>query len=252
MKYIISILLIALLASCKTGKNAKLQDMNTLYKKWELSTIDGKKVNEVNPIYIQLKEDNNVSGYIGCNTVNGSYTINGKKIQFTQLATTRKACMDMNMEKNVLAVLDAASSFKLNDGKLILFVNGKEAATFSEMSEAEISNKYWKLLELNGKEVKMTDNQEREQFVMFTNEGTVSGFAGCNHFNGFYKLSEGKKITVDDKISSTLKTCPDVDVDESSYIKAIAGATSFKIIGEKMELFGKDEVKLAVFEVVYF
>ena len=35
MKYIISILLIAVLASCKTGKNAKSQDLNTLYKKWE-------------------------------------------------------------------------------------------------------------------------------------------------------------------------------------------------------------------------
>lgn len=252
MKYIISILLIAVLASCKTGKNAKSQDLNTLYKKWELSTIDGKKIKEESPVILNFTADNSVNGYLGCNSVNGSYKIKGNSIQFTQLASTRKACMDMSVEQSLLAILNTADAYAFENGKLILTVNGKEAATFTELIEAEIANKYWKLIELDGKEVKMADNQEREQFVMFSNEGIVSGFAGCNHFNGFYKLSEGNKITVDDKISSTMKICPDVDVDESAFLKAIAGGMRFKIDGEKMELYGKDKVKLAVFEVIYF
>ena len=87
---------------------------------------------------------------------------------------------------------------------------------------------------------------------MFTYDGTVSGFAGCNHYNGFYTLSEGNRINVDDKISSTLRICPDVNVDETAFLKALVHGNRFKIVGEKMELSGTDKVKLAVFEVIYF
>ena len=124
--------------------------------------------------------------------------------------------------------------------------------TFTELIENEITNKCWKLLELDGKSVKMADNQEREQFVMFSNEGIVSGFAGCNHFNGFYKLPEMNQISIDEKISSTLKICPDVDVDESAFLKALTMGSRFQLDNERMILLGRDGKKLAVFEVVYF
>ena len=95
MKYIISILIISLLASCKTGKNALANEKNTIYKKWELNTLNGQTIHEEIPIYLDLKEeDHAVNGFIGCNSVNGSFTIEEKEIRFTQLATTRKACMD--------------------------------------------------------------------------------------------------------------------------------------------------------------
>lgn len=252
MKYIISILLIALLASCKTGKNAKPQDLNTLYKKWELSTIDGKKIKQDSPVYLNFSADKSVNGYLGCNSVNGSYDIKGTSIKFTQLASTRKACMDMSVEQSVMAILNTADEYAFENGKLVLSVGGKEAATFTELIENEITNKYWKLLELDGKSVKMADNQEREQFVMFSNEGIVSGFAGCNHFNGFYKLPEMNQISIDEKISSTLKICPDVDVDESAFLKALTMGSRFQLDNERMILLGRDGKKLAVFEVVYF
>ena len=99
MKYIISIIILSLLASCKTGKNAVTQDQNSIFKKWELTSIDGKKVKQESPIFLNFKDDNTVNGHIGCNSVNGSFTIKDNSIQFKQLATTRKACMTCRLNK---------------------------------------------------------------------------------------------------------------------------------------------------------
>lgn len=252
MKYIISILLIAVLASCKTGKNAIDQTAQNLAKKWELTSLDGKAVSEARPIILNFNADQTVNGYIGCNSANGTYEITDNTIQFSKLAVTRKACKEMDMEQSVLNVLNSANRFKLEKGKMTLFTDSKEIATFTELIEGEITNKYWKLMELSGNSVEMVGNQEREQFAMFTNEGTVSGFSGCNHFNGFYELSEGNQISIDEKISSTLKSCPDVDLDETEYLRALVAGSRFQVDGERMILIGRDGKKVAVFEVVYF
>lgn len=58
-----------------------------------------------------------VSGSGGCNSYNGTYTIDGSQINFGPTASTKMACLDdtMNQESQYFAALDGAKSYKLNN-----------------------------------------------------------------------------------------------------------------------------------------
>ena len=256
MKYTISILLATVLISCNTGNKVKETDKNTIQKKWELSVLDGEQIAANLPIYIELTEDNKVSGFTGCNRLTGTYVIeNESQIKFNQLATTRMACpeMEMTLESKVLELLNTADNFTIDSGKLMLNI-GRRAplATFFEMSDNEIVNKYWKLIILEGDTVQMAINQEREQYFLLRSDGSISGFAGCNQFNGQYELSKGNRISINENMAISLKACPDVDVDESAFLKVFELTDNYTIDGDTLSLFVGKKPALAVFEAVYF
>ena len=256
MRILLSIVLISVLTSCKTG--VKSSDMETaeLDQKWELNMLDGQKVVTTTPIYIEFMEGNKVSGFIGCNRVTGSYSIEDKtQIKFNQLAATRMMCApsEMAMETRVLEMLNTTDNFTVSDGKLMLNV-GRRAplATFVTMTENEIVNKYWKLKTLEGAAVTMQPNQEKEQYFMLRSDGTMSGFAGCNLFNGDYELMKGNRISIKQNMAMTLRACPDVKVDEIAFLKVFEQADNYTIKGDMLELNVGKRAPLAVFEAVYF
>lgn len=234
----------------------KRTDENSIFKKWELSIIDGEKVNGNSPIYLEFSKDNRVSGFIGCNRLTGSFTIENKtQIRFNQLATTMMACpeMDMAIERQVLELLNTVDNFTIDGGKLMLNI-GRRAplALFYEMSENEIVNKYWKLIKLDGKNVQMAANQEREQYFILRSDGTISGFAGCNHFNGQYELAKGNRISIHDNLAVTMKACPDVNVDETVFLKLFGVTDHYTIKGDTLCLKNEKKAPIAVFEAIYF
>ena len=256
MKYTISIILTALLVSCGTGNKVNEADKNSIHKKWELSIIDGEQIAGILPLYIELTEDNKVSGFIGCNRLTGTYTIENKsQIKFNKLGTTRMVCpeMEMALESQVLEVLNTVDNFTIDNGKLMLNI-GRRAplATFYEMSDNEIVNKYWKLKKLDGNAVHMAANQEREQYFILRSDGSISGFAGCNQFNGQYELTKGNHISINENMATTLRACPDVDIDESAFLKVFELTDNYTIDGDTLSLNVGNKAALAVFEAVVF
>lgn len=115
-----------------------------------------------------------------------------------------------------------------------------------------ITEKYWKLKTLEGKEVKMAKNQEREVYFMLKNDDNrVTGFAGCNIIMGTYSLEDGNRIRFS-QMATTLMACPDVDFNESEFLKIFELADNYRITGDKLELNVGRRAPLAVFEAVYF
>ena len=55
-----------------------------------------------------------------------------------------------------------------------------EKGKITAKEEDEIVNKYVELKTLQRQSVKMTANQEKEQYLILKNKGTINGFAGCN------------------------------------------------------------------------
>lgn len=248
--------LAAILASCGTGNKIPKVEQNDICNKWELSIIDGMPVTLDQPIYIELTNNNKVSGFIGCNNLTGSYTIeNESQILFHDMGITRMSCpeMEMALEDKVLELLSTTDNFTITDGKLMLNV-GRRAplATFCKMSKDEIVNKYWKLVKLEGKTVEMDANQEREQYFTLRSDGSMSGFAGCNHFNGQYELTEGNRISIKQNMAMTLKACPDLNIDESAFLKVFELTDNYTIDGNTLNLNVGKRAPLAVFEAVYF
>lgn len=251
-----SIIIVTLIVSCGTGKKVKESNENSIHQKWELSLVEGMPVVVNQPIYLELTDDGKVSGFIGCNRMTGNYTIkNESQITFNQLATTRMMCqeIEMELENQVLTLLKTCDNFKVDSGMLLLnTANSEPLATFYVMNENEIVNKYWKLKILEGEIVQMNDNQEREQYFTLRSDGSISGFAGCNHFSGQYELAEGNRISINDNMAISLKACPDVDVDESAFLKVFELTDNYTINGDTLSLNVGKRAPLAVFEAVYF
>lgn len=230
--------------------------------KWIITTLEGQDMSDREKngqiIYFTLNsEENTVHGFSGCNTFMGTYTIEeGNRISFSQLGSTRMACPDAKInESQILSIFENADNFTISDGKLAL--NKAKRAPLAEFKKGEmdlepIVEKYWKLKTLEGQDIKMADNQEQEIYFRLQSQGNrVTGFAGCNTINGEYTLEEGNRIRFNGMLT-TLKACPEVDVNESEFLKIFELADNYTIVDDVLSLNVGRRAPLAVFEAVYF
>lgn len=120
------------------------------------------------------------------------------------------------------------------------------------LDDTDITEKYWKLITLEGQEVKMEENQEREIFFTLNAENsTVNGFAGCNHFNGNYNLEKGNRLKFS-QIATTMKACEDLDLNDHDFLEVFNLTDNYTINGDTLSLNVGRRAPLAVFEAVYF
>jgi heat shock protein HslJ len=129
---------------------------------------------------------------------------------------------------------------------------GKQKAQENTNKEMTITEKYWKLKTLQGQAIIMAENQEQEiHIILKTEENRFTGFSGCNTFNGIYALEDGNRIRFS-KLASTMKACPDLDVDEAAFLKVFDLADNYTISNDILSLNVGRRAPLAVFEAVYF
>jgi heat shock protein HslJ len=70
--------------------------------------------------FVRFTSDGKFSGDVGCNIFNGNYKIEGEKIIFTSISSTKMACKDVigEQEKAVLHVFSGTSVFLLDGNTL--------------------------------------------------------------------------------------------------------------------------------------
>jgi heat shock protein HslJ len=62
-----------------------------------------------------------VTGFAGCNRFNGRFTLDGAKLSFSQVASTRRACLNEDdLEPRFLKTLDDVRGWRLEAGLLVL------------------------------------------------------------------------------------------------------------------------------------
>ena len=85
--------------------------------------------------YFRFGEDGRVSGHGGCNSFGGGYTLNGRKVTFSQMFSTRMACPGeiMTVEHNFLQALEKAERFRRDGTRLVLI--GAEREKLAEFIE---------------------------------------------------------------------------------------------------------------------
>ena len=113
-----------------------------------------------------------------------------------------------------------------------------------------ITDKYWKLIELNGQKIPAPEVGGREaHFILSADGNRIHGNGGCNVFNGSYDLMEGNRIQFS-KMATTMMACLNVPY-ESEYLKVFEMADNYTIQGETLSLNKAKMAPLARFEVVY-
>jgi heat shock protein HslJ len=90
---------------------------------WTLVSVGGAPVVEGSAAHLAFGLDGNANGSTGCNSLNGTYTVDGAALTVGPLATTRMACEEnlMAQEAAVLEALASVSGWEIDaDGALHL------------------------------------------------------------------------------------------------------------------------------------
>lgn len=103
--------------------------------KWKLVMLNKKAVTQKGNKRYFLKlnsKDGKFSAYAGCNNIMGSYVMpSAFGLSFSNIAMTRMACPDMDLEIRFSTMLEKVDSYKLKDNILQLMKGKKEVlATF--------------------------------------------------------------------------------------------------------------------------
>ncbi len=114
-----------------------------------------------------------------------------------------------------------------------------------------ITNKYWKLVTLEGQPVKMAPDQEREAYFMLKDSSRVAGFGGCNVLNGSYELQAGQMRLRFTNLLTTLKACPGPS-QEPAFLQVLNQTDNYTMRGDTLMLNVGRRAPLAVFHAVYF
>jgi heat shock protein HslJ len=82
--------------------------------------------------------------------------------------------------------------------------------------------------------------------VRFASEGKLTGFSGCNHFFGSYKVTE-QKLTFSE-LGMTRMACPDAIMDlERTFLDALSSTAAFERHRATLTLLGYDGTQIAKF-----
>ena len=130
MKYIYGLAVILLLAGCTdSGQpgHTPLQDTT-----WNLAELNGRKIKHPGLQVPHLRfETDKVTGNDGCNNFFGSYALDGNKLKFGMLASTRMACQQINeLDIEFNKMISMTSSHRISGEKLELFEENKLLASF--------------------------------------------------------------------------------------------------------------------------
>jgi len=116
--------------------------------------------------------------------------------------------------------------------------------------DSTIAEKYWKLIELNGKKIILDKNQNTSPHLTLKNENSrVFGNGGCNVFQGAYELAEGNKIKFS-KIASTKMFCDYMET-EQALLQVLEMADNYSVDKDTVSLKNASTLSLAKFQMIY-
>ena len=130
-------------------------------------------------------------------------------------------------------------------------ITGDSASSYVlSKSNYEILEKYWKLVELNGKDVVADSTFIKDPHIIFK-EGNnrITGNGGCNSISGEYKIESLNRITLS-KMISTRMACPQMEL-EGEFLEALQKADNFNVVGDMLMLNKARMAPLARFKAVY-
>ena len=135
MKLSIPIIIISLFViSCSSGEETTNLLINDI---WALESIEGENYKadltiEQQPlIEIHLK-DERLHGNTGCNQMDGKVFVEGNKINFSDIITTKMFCAG-SVEQKFLSVLGKVNNYKIEKMRLFLYEDTIEKLVFKKI-----------------------------------------------------------------------------------------------------------------------
>lgn len=120
-----------LVSACSSAPQQEHQDApqstalsgQIVEQRWNLLLVGtDEQVSLPDTPFFQIGRDGSVSGSDGCNRFTGSVNLGeNQRIEFSQLASTRMACPNMEDAKRVTDMLDTAYRYLIDHDRLVFF-----------------------------------------------------------------------------------------------------------------------------------
>jgi heat shock protein HslJ/PKD repeat protein len=222
---------------------------------WFLTTINGQPIIDGSQITAQFfvnpdAVSGSVSGLAGCNSYNAAIN---PGFQVSPAATTAMSCSSpagvMEQEQLYLSQLQSATGYSLAGGQLILPTTSG-SLVFAAIPPANqppvepsslLVNRQWYL-----KAIENTNAVAgSEPTAYFASNGALSGYTGCNNYNGRFTASSDQ-ITITG-LSNSQAACPEPQLtQETAFLQGLSQAQRFEVSDTTMRLYTLNN------EVLYF
>lgn len=97
-----------------------------------------------------------------------------------------------------------------------------------------ITEKYWKLIEINGKAVETLPGKEQPHLQLKPINSSVFGFGGCNRFSGHFELMHGNRIQFT-KMLRTLIACKKLET-ENLFLSQFEEVNTYHVKNDTLTL----------------
>jgi len=205
--------------------------------RWYLQTLDGETPHKI--IYFELDENERANGFSGCNTFFGAYSLNNWQLTFSELAATKKACLDIiDLETDFLAALGEVESFNLSDNKLILKSNYSTLVFVPNINMVSGIIGKWEYIRSVENNIKKTNLPNTSINLEFDINGNLNGEA-CNLISGTYTVgAEGTTLELNAATTQRFCISPEgIMEQESLFLDNLSNVKGFKINGTTLKLY---------------
>jgi len=197
-------------------------------------------------------EEGTVAGTSGCNSYTGSYEVDGEDLTIgPEIASTQMACEEPQtaVEQAYLAALPEVAKFAIADDKLTLSNgDGDALLVFDATDGAAAIVGSWIVTSYYSGDAITSVVGDATLTADFADDGTLSGNAGCNNYNGPYEI-DGDSISIG-PLAGTKMACTSEELtkQETDYLAALELATSFSVTGDRLDLLRDGGTIAATFE----
>ena len=152
-------------------------------------------------ITAEFSDDGGVSGNGGCNGYQGSYQAGDGGISFGAVAITEMACSEptgvMRQETRFMETFILTDTYRFADGNLVMTGGSGGELVFSRATDPSAGADpdsligEWTLTSFGDGATSRSLIRGTEITAVFSADGTVSGNAGCNGYQGSYQARDG-------------------------------------------------------------
>jgi heat shock protein HslJ len=231
---------VGLLAGCGADRSdiATAAPLQATPRELDTSTLRVPGIDEAQPTLVLV--DGLASGFSGCNTYRGPYTLDGSNLRFGTLATTLMACEPAGsaIDRAYLDRLANVAHYALTRSGLdLLDASGARLLAFVPANTSLAGD--WKVTGvLLVSRAAFSSVSATPPTANFAVDGTMSGDTGCNTVHGAWTQGPGDAVKIG-PLAGTLKACtsPELSTREAAILDAFNTATTAEVTSHSASLF---------------
>ena len=185
-------------------------------------------------------EGENYSASVGCNTMGGTYVLDGNSITFKEGMTTLMGCPPEVAEAETKLMEDLSSIDTIaKEGAVIHLVGGETVITLTPPVAQELTGTRWNIASIKEGSGIVSAAIDEGTFLTFESDGTFSGKSACNSVMGDYEAADGQ-MTVSNMAWTEMACEEDKMAREQILIETLQNAEVYAIDRDTLDIESAD------------